>query len=295
MSITATTQEFYLEDNIGNPASGLSGTMTVQISVDGSTWATALGAVTDLADGRYTYALTVADKTAGAFALLRITDPSLLDATVIYIPADYTIIVSESVAANRRIPIYLTDEFGDPYTVAPIGADITLSVNGASFVASTGSIGTIGQGAFYYQATALEVGTLGSLTVSVDNGVTPEYLWAQTIGNPPGDLSDPPVIDIISEPEDRLDPYVVEIYDDVGIQTLNISYLDHDGIFKLTVYDLEDEDFSHPFGGRSTRTGSGTEVDPYVFTIYRRGGWPTEVNSTLQITVVDVGGNKTEA
>lgn len=102
----------------------------------------------------------------------------------------------------------------------------------------------------------------------------------------------PPVVTIISTPVLPTDPLVVHIYDDMGLAFYHVTCLDHAEGPRLTVYDPDDNGFVHPFSGRSTLTGSGTSVDPYVFTIYRRGRWPTGIELSVRARAVDVGGNE---
>lgn len=290
--ISATDQDFYLEDNIGNPATGLAGSLSVQVSVDGSTWSAAAGVVTELTGGVYSYALGASDQLAGSFLLLRITDPSILDPLVVFVPADNSISVNETVAANKRLPIYLLDSFGDPYTTIPLLAETFISTNGGGFIAATGSLGTIGSGAFYYECANSELTTLGSITLKVNNGITPEYLWAQPIVDPAsGSDAVAPIVTIISTPTDRLQPLVVEVEDETGLAFYELINQDHEDAPVYVIYDSQYQTFFHPFGGKSTVTGTGTSADPYVFTIYRRGGWPTGISFAVVARAYDAGGN----
>ncbi len=104
-----------------------------------------------------------------------------------------------------------------------------------------------------------------------------------------------PVITVVSLPTLTTDPAVIEVYDETGLTFYHISCLDNVGGPRLTVYDPIDGGFVHPFNGRSTLTGAGTSGDPYVFTVYRRGRWPTGNAITLDARAIDVGGNETDS
>jgi hypothetical protein len=46
---------------------------------------------------------------------------------------------------------------------------------------------------------------------------------------------------------------------------------------------------------RSTRTGDGVLSTPYVFTVYRAGGWPTGTAIDFYVRAVDTLGNQGDA
>lgn len=105
----------------------------------------------------------------------------------------------------------------------------------------------------------------------------------------------PSVITITATPTISTDPFIVEIYDEVGFSLYEITCRDDVNGPKYTVYDSIEGDFLHPFGGKSTVSGSGTLLDPYIFTVYRRGGWPTGLAFDIQARAVDSAGNEVEA
>lgn len=78
------------------------------------------------------------------------------------------ILQSEPAAARRRIPFYLASSV-DGFTPVTgsvfVAADIKVSQDGAAEASSAGTVTELGGGLYYYEATALEVGTLGFLTV----------------------------------------------------------------------------------------------------------------------------------
>lgn len=76
---------------------------------------------------------------------------------------------SEATAAYRRIPIYLVDATNGytPETGLSSGFTIEVSENGAAQASGGGSITEIGEGQYYYEATAAELSTLGFLAISI--------------------------------------------------------------------------------------------------------------------------------
>ena len=76
---------------------------------------------------------------------------------------------SESTEAQRRIPIYLVDATNGytPETGLSSGFTVEVSENGAAQAGGSGSITEIGEGQYYYTATAAELSTLGFLAISV--------------------------------------------------------------------------------------------------------------------------------
>lgn len=82
---------------------------------------------------------------------------------------NYQIILQgESVAARRRIPFFLASSV-DGFTPVTgsvfVAADIQVSQDGAAEANSAGAVTEVGGGLYYYEATALELATLGFLTV----------------------------------------------------------------------------------------------------------------------------------
>jgi hypothetical protein len=88
-----------------------------------------------------------------------------------------TLQIDEATAAQRRIPVYLvdaTDGFTPEAGVAT--PTIEVSKNGAAQGAGAGTWAEIGDGLYYYEATAGEVDTLGFLNVRVvKSGVSREF------------------------------------------------------------------------------------------------------------------------
>lgn len=78
--------------------------------------------------------------------------------------------LSETTAALRRIPFFaMDDDSADGYASKPglsfSTTEVKLSKNGATEVDATGTVTEIGGGAYYYEATEAELGTIGFLTV----------------------------------------------------------------------------------------------------------------------------------
>lgn len=104
-----------------------------------------------------------------------------------------------------------------------------------------------------------------------------------------GDSVDP-TVSIIALPVVNTDPLVVQIYDNEGLTHYQVTCQERQDGERYVVYDPE-FGFAHPYSGRSSVSGSGTEADPYVFTIYRRGRWPTGVEIDIRVRAVDTSGN----
>ncbi len=104
----------------------------------------------------------------------------------------------------------------------------------------------------------------------------------------------PPIVTIVSLPVADTDPLVVSISDESGFSFYTLTCLDKPDGSRLVMYSPSDG-FIHPFTGKSTVTGIGTLADPLIFTVYRRGRWPTGVDLNVLALAVDVGGNKVQA
>lgn len=101
-----------------------------------------------------------------------------------------------------------------------------------------------------------------------------------------------PVITVISQPIISTDPLIVTLYDVTSTFAMyEITCQDRSDGKRLTVYSSIDG-FVHPFSGKSTVRGTGTSGNPYTFTIYRRGRWPTGIDLDVRIQAVDAVGNE---
>lgn len=111
------------------------------------------------------------------------------------------------------------------------------------------------------------------------------------VASVPGKNLVAPVVTITSIPTNEEDPVVIEAYDVApGINLIGVTCQDRSDGPKLTVYDSGG--FYHPF--RGTVTGAGTQLNPYVYTIYRRGRWPTGIGLSFKARFVDSDGNVSE-
>lgn len=115
------------------------------------------------------------------------------------------------------------------------------------------------------------------------------YAAGYAAGQIVADLSQPNVI-VNSLPTNEENALVITIWDVEGFLWIELLCRDREAGPMLAIYDST-EGFLHPFGGRSALTGSGTVLDPYVFTIYRRGRWPTGISLAIKIRAVDLGGH----
>jgi hypothetical protein len=98
-----------------------------------------------------------------------------------------------------------------------------------------------------------------------------------------------PTLTLVSTPASTYGAYVVSVGDALGI--LDVTLVAHlGGLDEVVVY--RDGAFRGAFADRSTRTGAGTIGDPYVYTVYRRGGWPVGVEITIYRIAVDTSGNR---
>jgi hypothetical protein len=101
----------------------------------------------------------------------------------------------------------------------------------------------------------------------------------------------PPIITTIALPTTPDAALVVSLYDAVGLTFYHITCKDRSDGPRLSIWDPLDG-FAHPFNGKSTKTGSGTTVDPFVFIVYRRGGWPSGISLDVKVRGVDFAGNQ---
>ena len=99
----------------------------------------------------------------------------------------------EATAARRRIPLYLVDS-GDGITpetaVSPGTAELKVSKNGAGEANFGGSWNNVGNGIYYYEATAAELDTVGYLSLRLAvAGVRTFIAVAQVVAFDPYDVA----------------------------------------------------------------------------------------------------------
>lgn len=162
----------FLADAAGNPVTGLTlSGAEVQVSKDGGALANGTGGTGEIGLGAYWYDLQAGEIGPHSTLLkVRKTGTRGFDYfRSISEPVD--IAVGEPTAAGRRVPFLLVTTAGDRLAGAPPtpGTDIQLSKNGGAwFPANTGgTVGEVGGGDYYYQATVGEVGTSGFLLTRV--------------------------------------------------------------------------------------------------------------------------------
>jgi hypothetical protein len=104
------------------------------------------------------------------------------------------------------------------------------------------------------------------------------------------------IITVIASPIVPHDPLIVSIYNTKAICFYHVTCQDGSSGPRYTVWDPHDGFFAFPFDNtRSSVTGAGTQADPYIFTIYRLGGWPTGIALDVRVRAVDNFGNESEA
>lgn len=94
------------------------------------------------------------------------------------------------------------------------------------------------------------------------------------------------VVTVTSAPATRLDPLIVEVYDEDGLGHYELVADTFETSPRYVIFDSDENKFFHPYGGKSTVTGAGTLADPYIFTLHYRGGWPTDVEIQVDVRKV---------
>lgn len=132
----------------------------------------------------------------------------------------------------------------------------------------------------------------GSNLSRSDDGTPGSSSFDISIATGGGDTTDP-VLTVISYPVTPSDPLVVSVYDATsGLSAIELSCRDRVDGKRMVVYSTVDHAFIHPFSGLSTVTGSGTSGSPYIFTVYRRGRWPTGISLDVRVQAIDSSGNE---
>ncbi len=175
-----------------------------------------------------------------------------------------------------------TESTDATFTFTIAEGDAEYSLDGAGYVEDTSPL----------EFTDLDAGEHTLIIRSVDNTtISQTFTW--TVEEAVVVDGTGPVITIVSLPELNTDPVVVSVYDAASEFSLyQLTCKDRSDSPKQVVYHPTDG-FEHPFGGRSTISGAGTFADPYIFTIYRRGRWPTGVELDFKAIAVDAAGNST--
>ncbi len=89
----------------------------------------------------------------------------------------------ETVAAARRIPVYLVDTSNNPVTgQVPVGAQLLVSLSGAAWVNGAGTWTERGTGNYYYEPTLAEVTTGSFLMIRVFVAAAKKFVFSVDIG-----------------------------------------------------------------------------------------------------------------
>jgi hypothetical protein len=123
------------------------------------------------------------------------------------------------------------------------------------------------------------------------SGIPSADAFSIIIGGGSSDVVDPVVI-VVSTPTTPDEPLIVQLYDTSAFSLFQLTCKDRPDGKRLVVYSPLDSGFVHPFNGKSTFSGAGINANPYVFTIYRRGGWPTGLSLDVRAQAVDSAGNE---
>ncbi len=138
------------------------------------------------------------------------------------------------------------------------------------------------------------IGTIIGFDTGLSEGTDNGYAAGLSVVPPPAIVVIPdvivPVVTVVSSPTSSIDPLVISVYDNVGLILYDLSCRDRTDGPRLVIYS---QGFVHPFNGRSTVTGTGIEADPYIFTLYRKGRWPTGIDLDIRVEAVDTAGNVT--
>lgn len=262
----------------------------LQLSKNGAAFANFAGTVTEVGSGLYYYEATAAEVNTLGFLALKIVKTGIR-----------TILLTDVIggtgfySTNFRIPIYLMDGSGNPLTGQTLtGSQLQISENGAAYANFAGVITEVGSGLYYYTPAAAEYDAAARfITVKVVKTGVATYILSYDMEE--GGMRDvgTPSVTIASLPSVDTDYAEVQVYDNQGLNYIQITVQDRTDGPKLIVYETSNG-FFHPFNGASTVSGSGTSGDPYVFRVYRRGRWPSGITITFRVKVIDSSGNLTE-
>src|SRR5688572_4453002 len=92
---------------------------------------------------------------------------------------------NEPVGQRRRFPVYLVDATdGITPETGEAGGQPQVSKNGGAFVNTAGLLVAVGNGAYYVELTAVELDSLGSVTVRYKSAATAEFSVTATVVSP---------------------------------------------------------------------------------------------------------------
>lgn len=279
---------FYLTNSSGTAQTGIVITGSeLRLSKNGGAFANFAGTITEIGNGLYYYLATAAEVNTPGFLAL------LISKTGIKLTCIVETIGAPTFYSTLRLPFFLVNSSGAAQTGLTFAAsEIKVTENGTAFANYAGTMTEVGSGLYYYTPAATEFDGAGSGFIAaavIKTGVQTLMVSQDMEEGFKVDVTDPTVT-VVSTPSTEENALVVSVWDAVGFEWMELLCRDRDGGPQLVVYDSS-EGFLHPFGGRSSRTGSGTQADPYIFTVYRRGRWPTGLDLGIKIRVVDVSGN----
>lgn len=158
---------------------------------------------------------------------------------------------------------------------------------------SRGKQDGLAQGKTDGQRTGIGIGRMQGQSAGYEDGFSDGIRSGTKIGAVAGGDTVPPVVTVTSYPTTDEDPVIVQVYDATGLRLVQLTCQDRVDGPKQIVYD--DTGFQHPFGGKSTVTGAGTAGNPLIFTIFRRGRWPTGIALDFKARAIDTSGNQASA
>lgn len=171
----------YLVDSSGDPATGLTLTGSeVQVSKSGAAFTNGAGSITEVANGYYRYVATQAETATDSFLILKVVDAGLTALPYVYsVDIGTRIEMAESLAAARRLPIYLVDTSGDPVAgLALTAAEVQIAGVGFGFVDAVGTATEIGSGAYYYELDTSEVADEGISILKINDAAARPYIYS---------------------------------------------------------------------------------------------------------------------
>jgi hypothetical protein len=272
----------YLETLLKVPVTGaLPVGAQIMVSQSGGGWVNAAGIWFEDGAGLYYYQATQSESTTDSFLMLRVAWPG---ARVVVFSVDigFRAVIAEPTPTKRRFPIYLEDQFGNGVPGLSItGAEQQLSKNGALLVnclgttTEVGGVG-LGLGAYFYEATAAELDTLGYDALYIDKSPAAfQYVYEWNVIIPVTPFGGPGIIiiDLITPIStiSKSTPIIIDVYSTaVPLRRawVNASYA---GFLPDDMVHNSDR-FGSAYQG-STNVRSNI-TNGYRFTLLRDGGWP---------------------
>jgi hypothetical protein len=155
----------------------------IQVSKDQGAFVNMAGAYGAIGAGGYYYQLDASEVGArSSLVKVRKSGTTGFDYLALAVePVGIT--QSETTAAKRRLPVLLVDTRGNRISGATFaGAEVQISKNGAAWVNGAGAVHEIGDGDYYYEATAGEVDTIGFLMLKIAKAGTTVFVYSETVG-----------------------------------------------------------------------------------------------------------------